>query len=154
MSLNQIKLNAAQVSDWYGNKLVATTSTNTAFIQIDNSNLLGGYDKRILILVNESGHAYLSDEDLNFLTGILTACKLSMADVGILNMSDFENLSAQSIMEQLTPLACWVFGLEYLCKGFKSSNTLLFSAPPLRDLSLQPEAKRQLWNQLKKHYAA
>jgi len=46
---------------------------------------LGGNQKNILIVVKNEKVTYLADEDLEFLTNILKACKLSLDDVAIVN---------------------------------------------------------------------
>jgi hypothetical protein len=47
---------------------------------------LGGYGKEIAIVVSEHFHPHIADEDLDFLSKLLAACKLSINDVAIINI--------------------------------------------------------------------
>jgi DNA polymerase III psi subunit len=116
----------------------------------------------VLILVNEPEHAYLSDEGMKLLTGILAACGMSMADVGILNLTTELNLSTPTLQDLFNPSAWWIFGIdaERLQLGIMSNseqtnsykNVPVFWSPALKTLEGDPAAKRTLWGQLKKHY--
>ena len=157
MPLNEIILQSAQLADWYGAQLVATKASTSAPTVGVKPSLLGDYTKRTLILVDEPGHTYLSDPDLNFLAGILGACKLNLGDVGILNVNTLKNYNASRIQEEYQPETCWVFGIEPTRIEWKESANALkkvFMAPALRELSANPEAKRRLWMELKEHYGA
>ena len=46
---------------------------------------LGNNQKNILIVVNYDNAVHLPDEELNFLTNMLTACKLNLGDVPVLD---------------------------------------------------------------------
>ncbi len=155
MSLNNIILQPAQLADWFGAQLVSETKSSAAPPVEGKPSILGDYQKRTLILVDEPGHAYLSDKDLNFLTGILGACKLNLGDVGILNVNSLKNVDAAWIQDQFEPETCWVFGIETTrIEWNKSANPLkkVFMAPALRELAANPDAKRRLWLELKEHY--
>jgi len=47
---------------------------------------LGGFQKQISIVVTEHFHPHIAEEDLEFISKLLTACKLSMNDVAIINV--------------------------------------------------------------------
>jgi len=47
---------------------------------------LGGFQKQIAIVLTEHFHPHIAEEDLDFLSKLLTACKLSMNDVAIINV--------------------------------------------------------------------
>lgn len=46
---------------------------------------LGSNQKNITLVVNETGARYLKDDSLQFLSSILSACKLNLGDVAIVN---------------------------------------------------------------------
>lgn len=48
---------------------------------------LGNYEKKIIVLVNDAENIYLNDESLNFLSGILNACKLNLAHIALINFN-------------------------------------------------------------------
>lgn len=162
MSINEIKLAPSQLPDWYGHQLVSTESTENTATQKTRPTLLGDYNKRILIVVNAPNHAFLADEELALLTGILTACKLSMADIGILNLSPDLEWSAADLADTLKPSAWWLFGTEQRILGSGATTQVglttslqgapVFVAPSLNQLAERPEAKRSLWSALKTHY--
>jgi hypothetical protein len=162
MSINEITLDPAQLPDWYGNQLVSTTRVLAPAVQKPKPTLLGSFEKRILILVDAPDHAFIPDNDLNLLTGILSACKLSMADIGILNLQTDPEWSAGFLAEALEPLAWWLFGTDSLILGTGNTGQAglisslqgspVFAAPSLDLLAERPEAKRSLWGALKKQY--
>jgi len=156
MSLNTISLTTNQVDEWYGQHLIA--SPKQAVVPADWT-VLGDFKKSILILIDEPEQAFLRDEDLSFLTGILAACKLNMGDVGIVNLTSDSITRATDLEKRFHPSSWWLFGLDMVQKGFNGlepggryKNAPVFAAPALRVLAQNPEAKKILWNQLKSHF--
>lgn len=72
---------------------------------------LGNNNKKITILVNEPGVVFLNEESLVFLTKILGACKLNMADVAVANILQ-EHINIIKINEELTPTVCLLFDVQ------------------------------------------
>ncbi|MBA4196632.1 MAG: hypothetical protein C0459_03665 [Chitinophaga sp.] len=72
---------------------------------------LGDNKKNIAIAVNDETATYLRDEWLQLLTNMLTACKLNIGDVAIINMhkqpTDFIQLK-----EKINPSFCLLFGVK------------------------------------------
>ena len=73
---------------------------------------LGDNQKRITIVVNSPETIYLPEEELNFLLGILAACKLSMADIALINISKTDLRSYTQIAGQLQAEKVFLFGVE------------------------------------------
>lgn len=69
---------------------------------------LGNNSKNITILVNEPDVAFLSDESLGFLTKILGACKLNLADVAVVNILQ-DHINMNIIIKELAPAFCLLF---------------------------------------------
>ena len=46
---------------------------------------LGGNKKNILFLVTDSQNKFLPDEKMDLLSNLITACKLTMADIALVN---------------------------------------------------------------------
>lgn len=90
MSLNNINLNAQMIADLYPDTLVEITSTSESKKE-KKLRYLGDNQKQITILVNNKEVPFLNDGEFNFLTSILTACKLSIADVAIVNLASNNN---------------------------------------------------------------
>lgn len=162
MSLNEIKLSNGLLGELYGLLLVAPEVMPETHDPLPPPALLGNYQKKTLIVVNERAHAYLSDEDMKLLTGILTACNLSMDEIGILNLGNTRIQLAAQIHQQLQPVAWWLFGLDSATLGMDGMSdpgqtyayrqAPVFWSPALSVLAEDPVAKRALWGQLKKHY--
>jgi hypothetical protein len=72
---------------------------------------LGQNLKRIGIIVNDPKHAFLPEAQLDFLTKILEACKMNLADVAILNHAKKE-IIVENLKEQLKPNKVLLFGLD------------------------------------------
>ena len=99
MSLNDIVLPAKSIVSLYKNSLVEDHSFNAAKPLPQGSIAVLGKDlKRVIILVTNKEVAFLPDDELNFLLGILSACKLNMDDVGIVNLAKNETLSYTQII--------------------------------------------------------
>jgi hypothetical protein len=158
MSLNSINLNTLQVARFYGHSLVETTAEAPAS---DNQELryLGNNKKAILLLVSYPEAAFLPDAELAFLTNILAACKLGLADVAILNLGRTEGRLPEEALDLLAPRQVLLFGIEPLQIGLPiqfppyqlqpfNGRTYLVS-PELSALEGDKALKLKLWNCLK-----
>ena len=72
---------------------------------------LGNNNKKITILVNEPDMVFINEESLAFLTKILSACKLNMADVAVVNVSQNE-ININKVNKELTPRICLLFSVQ------------------------------------------
>ena len=161
MSLDNIQLPPTIIQTLYGRSLydLGTESQADAAIEPGNIAFLGSNQKRIAILVNAAGAIYLPEEELNFLLGILTACKLSMADIALINVSKKTDLLYTHITEQLKAEKIFLFGLsaealklplqfpQYQVQKF--NNQVYLSSVSLTDLQTDKEEKLKLWACLK-----
>ncbi len=162
MSINDINLIPELLGELYGQQLVAPENRSVAVNPTPQPVLLGNFKKKTLILVNEKTQAYISDEDLKLLVGILTACNLSMEEIGVLNLTNSPIQLADQIHDQLRPTAWWLFGVDSAELGMDPMNDPglthafrgrpVFWSPALSELAENPAAKRLLWGQLKKQY--
>lgn len=161
MSLKQIKLAPQTISDMYTAPLFMAETAEIEAPAKNNSALkfLGSNNKSITILVNEPGVSFLGDQPFNFLTGILSACKLSMADVALLNLQNLPNKHYQFIETSTRPVnmllfnvACNEIGLPLQFPHFqiqKYNNISYLSAPDLGVIEPDKAVKAQLWGCLK-----
>src|SRR4051812_41711470 len=94
-----------------GDKLEHVTSN--ANIQNTNKIYLGNYEKKIVVLVNDNNSIHLNDECLEFLTGILNACKLNLAHIALINFNNHP-LSFQQLQKDLQPAFLLSFGVKAL----------------------------------------
>lgn len=120
---------------------------------------LGNNKEKVLILVDYPHISFLPDERLNFLTGILTACKLSLEDVAILNLQQYPGTSYKNLIGFFQCSRMLLFGKEpgsvSLPVDFPSFQLQSFNGctyhwcPSLDELEKERTLKMKLWNNLK-----
>ena len=125
--------------------------------------ILGNNKKQITVVVNCPNDVFVPEADLQFLTKMLGACKLNMADVAIINHATAA-VAIERVKLQLQPNYVLLFGVEpgtiQLPISFPSfkeqayaGTTYLFT-PALSELNLETEdakvLKRKLWDCLKR----
>ena len=73
---------------------------------------LGNNQKNILIVVNYDNAVHLPDEELNFLTNMLTACKLGLGDVAIVNKYNYKESFYKDFLTEFKSKVVFLFGVE------------------------------------------
>lgn len=124
---------------------------------------LGNNKRQIAIVVNFPNEVFLPEDDLQFLTKMISACKLNMADVAIVNHA-VAQVAIEPLKQQLQPKYVLLFGVEpgaiqlpINFPAFKeqayAGSTYLFT-PPLNQLNQENDEakllKRKLWDCLKR----
>jgi|CXWL01.1.fsa_nt_gi hypothetical protein len=177
MDLNHIELPVAVVVDLYQSSLVEDNEISVknvivaeaiqeALLPVADTAIngqwksLGSNNKNILIIVNTSEAVHLPDNDLTFLTGILTACKLTLADVAIVNLNNHPEASYKELILFFKSKIVFLFDIEpdafglpmsfphYQIQAF-AGNSFLFS-PSLKKLENDRVEKSKLWVCLKR----
>jgi DNA polymerase III psi subunit len=164
MSLDNFQLSSYLIQELYNDSLIdlekeqlTEQSLNTDAIQH-----LGQFQQSVLILTHYPGIAFLPDETLQFLLGILQACRLSMADVAIINLAHHPDARFQLLNEQFQPkywlgfnqdLSQLEFPVQFPDYQVQQYNHQTFLvAPALETIQADAGQKRQLWNALKKAF--
>lgn len=157
MNLNNISLPPHLVADLYQHALVEDTAT--AMPQKPPVPSLGKAAKGVLIVVNKPDVPFLPDGELDFLTKVLSACQLSLADVAIVNWSKAPHQDAEAVMEQFAAAAVILFDVANPRFGLPSGmpdytvqaagSRRFVTAPALQEIEKTKEAKGQLWGALK-----
>jgi hypothetical protein len=158
MSLNQIQLTDQLLTSLYPDVLVESAITSSV-PDYQPLKYLGKNAKNIVLLVNHAAVPFLPDEELNFLTNILSACKLSLADVAIVNIYSFKENEVEQRIQPLEPKNVLLFGITPLSVDLPinfpqfqlqqfNKRTYLHS-PGLQELANDKTLKLQLWNCLK-----
>ncbi|HMU46406.1 MAG TPA: hypothetical protein PKC72_08570 [Chitinophagaceae bacterium] len=170
MDLNNIDLPQNLVAELYPDVLVIPyddSSHISANIDVpETSNKIenewisfGNNEKNITLIVNYKDSKHLPDDELSFLSEILSACRLSIGDVAILNINNFKNISYKDVFEKLEPAIVILLGVdpghiqlpvvfpEFQVQSF-SKTSFLFS-PPLQELRNDKILKSKLWVCLK-----
>lgn len=122
---------------------------------------LGNNEKNILVLINEPGAAFLPDADLSLLVGILTACKLSLADIALVNFNKHPGIVYNQLLDEFSPTTMFLFGVEPKELQFplhfpyfqlqQYNDQVYISAPSLKILAEDKEQKKGLWACLQKY---
>ena len=96
MSLNSIKFEPTDIAFLFKNSLVeidaeqqALPQTKIETVQINTGwKYLGENKKKTLVVVRNADAVHIPDKQLSFLTKLLAACNLNLADVAIFNFQD------------------------------------------------------------------
>ncbi|MBS1932535.1 MAG: hypothetical protein JST96_00950, partial [Bacteroidetes bacterium] len=111
MSINKIELPGFIISDLFKNTLIAETEiTKHAATENMSYKSLGSNNKKITVIVNEPGVAFLQEPHLNFISKILEACKMNIADVAIVNHNT-KPIIIGELKKQLSPSFIILFGI-------------------------------------------
>ena len=155
MSLNNVLLSARQIAELYPSSLIDRLAPAQETIKF-----LGNNNKNILVLVAKNNVAFIEDEELNFLSSILSACKLSLADVAIVNIKTLSDANYQFLIDQLKSKTLLMFDvasdeidLPFNYPYFQVQHfdhCAYLSAPELKSIQADKTLKTQLWNCLKK----
>ncbi|MBU7577304.1 MAG: hypothetical protein KAF40_04515 [Flavihumibacter sp.] len=183
MSLNSIRLTQHQVADLYPESLVLTTDIASTKGRAEDLPVIeeksGGWEKtpiqpevsiqflgknnrNLAILVFYPDTVHIAEASLEFLSSVLKACQLTLADVAIVNMAR-QNPGFEQLLKELAPRQMLCFGLPHPVVGLPAGlpvltpqpilDLKLMIAPSLEELNQQTEAvkplKRMLWEGLK-----
>jgi hypothetical protein len=133
MTLNDIQLPAHVIAGLYKHLLVEESPANASAALVAPAEpvavkpataakkpiqFLGKNQKNIALLVNYADYVYLPEEQLNFLTAILQACKMNMGDVAIVNQHT-QPYSFNQLKEQLGCTHLLLFGIEASAVGLQ-----------------------------------
>lgn len=157
MSLNNIQLKSSMLADLYKNSLVETPGT-TSESEPKQLKYLGNNQKNIIVIVTHASVPFLPDAELNFLSNVLAACKLSIADIGIINSHNVNQADLQNIIGSEANKVL-LFGVEPLAIGLPinfpafqlqpfNGRTYLH-APVLSQVENDKALKTRLWISLK-----
>lgn len=162
MSLDQFQLPPLVAGELYKNVLVELDKNINMPKPLETSAIayLGNYRKRILVIVDQENATFLEDKDLAFFIDIITACKLSLDDVGVVNFSSSPGLNYKRIQDSLQPSVILCLGVEpsalkfplefphYQVQAYNHQSYLV--APSLQKLAADKGEKLLLWGCLKK----
>jgi hypothetical protein len=146
-NVNEIRLNNEMISSLYGRSLVIAEGVKK---EKEKLKYLGNNAQAVLILVNNAEHSFLPENELVFLTKMLSACQLNIGDVAIVNVS---NTAVSEAMSELLPGKIIDFGTSPDI-SFESGK-VVSSAPLKQMLGESPEARQlkgKLWTGLKQMF--
>lgn len=177
MGINNIELPAVVIADLFHSALleqnhiiankkslpnlpVIDTASDTNENKVKEWKSLGSNNKKILILVDNPDAVHLPDNELTFLTGVLSACNLSLADVAILNINKNPTVAYKELTTFFSTKIVLLFDIEPSAFGLPmsfphfqiqafSGNSFLYS-PSLKSLRNDKILKSKLWICLKR----
>lgn len=124
---------------------------------------LGGNARRVLVVVQKEKEAFLPDGELKFLTNILSACGLSIADIALVNLNAVENKSYGPLTEHFSSRQVLLFDVTpgqlgmpinfppFQVQTFKEIKYV--HAPVLHLIEADVAQKKSLWAALKNLFA-
>ena len=168
MNLNTIAFDATDIALLFKNSLVEINTENPVLPQADISSdpiaigwkYLGENRKKTLIVVRYPGDVHLPDKQLSFLTKLLAACNLTIADVAIVNFQQYKSSDFDKITDHFKPKAVLLFDIapaefgmpmmfpQFQVQRFKEA--VFVSSPSLEVIEPVKELKGNLWACLKK----
>jgi len=161
MSLDNIQISGQTCEILFKHNLIAGTTSEIIADSLIKSKIrsIGDNQKQILFLVNNSEAPFLPEEEMALLTNLITACKLSMADIALVNFNSnkkpYENFN-----EQFKPKKILIFGIETTELGLPFAipyfqiqpfhQQFYLSAPSLKEFLNNKNLKMELWVCLQK----
>lgn len=149
-----------------GNEINSPEKPNIIQKPVQNKNWwLGSNNRQIAIVVEDQANVFIGDQELEFLTNILKACQLSMADVALVNYArtprSYTELSLNPGCTQFL-----VFGLnpaqlqlQFSFPPYQPQSVdqyqFLLAAPLSTMMNATPDAKAEklkLWNALQQFF--
>src|SRR5436190_13723804 len=168
MSLNTIKFDTTDIASLYKNSLVEINAKQQVLTQT-NSNTeaittewkyLGENKKKMLVVVRSANAVHIPDKQLSFLTKLLAACNLNLADIAVLNFQDHNSIEFNDILNHFKPKVVLLFDIEpgefglpmifpqFQVQGYK--DAVFVSSPCLDVIEPDKSLKGKLWVCLKK----
>ncbi len=168
MSLNTIKFDTTDIALLFKNSLVEI-DTEKQVLPLGNGNsdpiaigwkYLGENKKNVLVVVRYPGVMHIPDKQLSFLTKLLAACNLNVADVAILNFHQHRSPDFEKIIDHFKPKVVLLFNIEpgefgmpilfpqFQVQGYK--DAVYVSSPSLEVIEPDKALKGSVWVCLKK----
>ncbi|MDQ2721526.1 MAG: hypothetical protein M3Z26_17450 [Bacteroidota bacterium] len=169
MSLDNIQINSYLCEKMYSKSLVGIAKKESSddhkhTIEKNSQekikiNSLGENEGNILFVVN-SQSTFLDDGEMKLLMGLLSACKISMQGIALVNYAQNSETNYKELVEQFKPEKVMIFGisasdldLPFTIPFFqiqKFQDQLYMISPALSEFIDNIELKKELWNSLKK----
>lgn len=161
MSLNKIKLTNTLITELYSKSLVDTKANKVDTVIRSQAqkesewNYLGKNEKQIMVLVHYPDQNELTDKQFSFLNNMLAACKISLADIVLMNISQNPDANHKKLTEYFHSTTILLFGIEPASFGLPLSfphfqvqtfaNCTYLFTPTLVELENDKVLKSKLW---------
>jgi hypothetical protein len=161
MSLNDIQLSDITCQMLFEKNLVAKVemAEQQPVSEKVTISSLGENKKNIVFLVNNPEHKYLPDNEMEMLSNLVIACKLSMSDIALVNYH-YNSYPYSQFNNYFKPKIILLFGVStvavdipftipfFQIQNFQQQSFL--TAPPLADFLENKNLKKELWISLQK----
>ena len=161
MSLDNLQLSYETCAILFSRNLIddAKTKPKANFREKTEIVSLGENKRQVLFIVNDPAHKFLPDDEMELLTKLVSACKLSIADIALVNFCSNKSTYHEYI-EQFQPQKILIFGVKnaelelpfdipyFQVQQFQQQFYL--SAPPLKEFLNNTALKKELWTRLQK----
>lgn len=161
MSLDNIILSPSLIRDLYRNNLVAIPPPPKPK-SANGIAWLGNNEKHVVILITNNNAAFLGDEELDLLTRMLGACKLTLSDVAIINIGNKKEINHDTLSKQFKLEKALLFGVEptdvnlpFQIPHFQVQNfnkAIYLTSPDLTTLLPDKDLRGKLWTGLQKMF--
>lgn len=161
MSIDNIQLSKTARRILFTKTLVETIEAGTSGDESSEItiNCLGGNEKNILFLVKDPQNKFLADEQMNLLSNLITACKLTMADIVLVNTAQTP-ANYQQLSNHFQSKKILIFGIDtaelelpFSIPHFQIqtfNQQLYMTAPSLNQFLTNKDLKKKLWLCLQK----
>jgi len=105
------------------NKDTSNNATIRPINELGQIKYLGEHLKQVTIIVKDELAVYLNENDLTLLSSILSACKLTLADVALINVAQ-QKLSLHEILNVLPSKLVMIFDVSSTTLKIKLPTTL------------------------------
>lgn len=137
MGFETIQLTGQQLEELYSSHLVISGSTDIAKSERKskpaNAGITGKNKKLFVWVVNEPEYPFLSDADFQFLSDVITACKMNMDDIALVNIAQ-NGMGFNEVIDRFQP--------KYLIISFLDQNWITLQA---EDYTLLQQQDYQLY---------
>lgn len=162
MSIDNIQLSGYLCQNMFAKSLIGEIQTTNLSEVSEKTKIasLGENKGNILFLVNNKEYKFLADNEMKLLSDLISACKLSMADISLVNFHQNPGISYQDLIEQFHSKKILIFGiasselqLPFTIPFFqiqKFHEQVYLTNPSLEDFISNVNLKKELWKCLKK----
>ena len=162
MSLDNIQMSSFLLQNLYNKSLVDLEPIQAIqeSLQAANIKFLGKNEKHIIIISDEDDSPGVENDSLSFLIKMMSACKINLNDVALINVHSQASINYAAIEVQLKPSTIIFFGIEPADLSYplqfphyqlqRYNSQVYLSAPSLDMLKTNKEEKTKLWQCLQK----
>ena len=157
MSLNSIQFPPAAIADLYRSSLIEDADYTPVIKDAAPASTEGhiGENRKNILIITHYQERVIPTADLSFLTNMLNACKLELADVAIMNLVTEDDMNYKELLKRFKSRIVFLFGLDPEAFGLPVSfpqfqiqpfaNATFLFAPAFNECNTDALLKSKLW---------